>query len=98
MLDLLAAVDHISSRRAVASERAFLAEVGGGCDLPVGAYATEVTAGELRLTGLIASLDGSVLVRHAGEGPDPEALGRAVGRHLLDECGGRSLLGHLALA
>ena len=36
----LAAIEHAPSRRAVDAERAFLAELGGGCDLPVGAYAT----------------------------------------------------------
>src|SRR5207244_454712 len=36
----LAAIEHEPSRRAVDAERAFLAELGGGCDLPVGAYAT----------------------------------------------------------
>jgi hydroxymethylbilane synthase len=97
VLDLLAAIDHGSSRRAVAAERAFLAEVGGGCDLPVGAYATELAEGPLRLTGMIASLDGGILIRHTDEGDDPEALGRSVARHLLGQGGGQYLLGHLAL-
>ncbi|MFM8381746.1 MAG: hydroxymethylbilane synthase [Actinomycetota bacterium] len=37
-LDLVAAVDHAPSRRAVEHERAFLAELGSGCSLPVGAF------------------------------------------------------------
>jgi hydroxymethylbilane synthase len=37
---LLAAVDHPATRRAVETERAFLATLGSGCTLPVGAYAT----------------------------------------------------------
>lgn len=36
--ELLAAVDHTASRRAVEHERAFLAELGSGCSLPVGAF------------------------------------------------------------
>lgn len=36
--DLLAAVDHAPSRRAVEHERAYLAELGSGCSLPVGAF------------------------------------------------------------
>ena len=36
--DILHAIDHSLSRRAVEHERAFLAELGSGCSLPVGAY------------------------------------------------------------
>jgi hydroxymethylbilane synthase len=39
LLDALAAIDHHPSRRAVEVERAFLAELGSGCSLPVGAHA-----------------------------------------------------------
>jgi hydroxymethylbilane synthase len=38
-LALLAAIDHEPSHRCVDAERAFLASVGGGCDLPVAAHA-----------------------------------------------------------
>jgi hydroxymethylbilane synthase len=77
----------------VTAERAFLAELGGGCTLPVGAHAQWVDSGspELRLTGMMASADGVVVVRHTEDGPRPEALGRAVARYLLDEAGGRDL-------
>jgi hydroxymethylbilane synthase len=86
----LAAIEHGPSRRAVDAERAFLAELGGDCDLPAGAHA--VGAGDgLRLTGLLATPDGHVVLRHTAEGADGEALGRAVARHLLDH-GGASLL------
>ncbi len=85
-------VDHDDSHRAVAAERAFLAELGGDCDLPCGAHASVVDGG-LELDGLLASLDGRIVVRHGERGTDPEALGRAVGRTLLDEAGGRALLG-----
>lgn len=36
--DILHAIDHVLSRRTVEHERAFLAELGSGCSLPVGAY------------------------------------------------------------
>ena len=84
----LAEIEHADSRRAVDAERAFLAELGGDCDLPAGAYAT--TAHGLHLEGLLASLDGRVILRHRAEGEEPEALGRTVARHLLDAAGGRS--------
>ena len=52
-------------RRAVDAERAFLAELGGDCDLPAGAYAVgRAGDGAPPSTGLLASLDGHV-VRHA---------------------------------
>jgi hydroxymethylbilane synthase len=49
MLEALATIDHPPSRRAVEVERAFLAELGSGCSLPVGAYTTGGT-----LTGFLA--------------------------------------------
>ena len=88
------AVDHEASHRAVAAERAFLAELGGDCDLPCGAHASIVVEDDgLRLEALLASLDGRVVVRHRETGTDPQALGHAVGRALLDEAGGSALLG-----
>ena len=91
-LETLLAIEHEPSRRAVDAERAFLAELGGDCSLPAGAHATTGHGGGLELTGLLASLDGKVLIRDTRRGRDPETLGRAVARHLLDHCGGRTLL------
>lgn len=96
VLALLAGIDHGPSRRTVSAERAFLAEVGGACDLPVGAHATLDGAGTLRLTGILATADGRVLLRHTLGGEDDqrggEELGRALARYLLDEAGGSYLL------
>jgi hydroxymethylbilane synthase len=78
-ISLLAPIEHEPSRRAVDAERAFLAELGGDCDLPAGAHA-RVAGGELRLDGLLASLDGHVLLRHEVRGTDPATLGRGLGR------------------
>ncbi len=88
---LLAAIDHKPSHRALRAERAFLAELGGDCDIPAGAYAVVDGAG-VRLEGLIASLDGHVVLRHALRGEDPEATGRTVARFLLDDAGGAAIL------
>ena len=90
-LTLLSAIEHRPSRRTVDAERAFLAELGGDCNLPAGAHATN-PGGGVELTGLLASTDGSTLVRDTRGGRDPETLGRAVARHLLDDRGGRELL------
>lgn len=88
---LLARIEHAPSRACIDAERSFLAGLGSGCDLPVGAYAT-VAADGLRLTGLVAAPDGSRVIRRTGTGTDPVALGLAVCAEVL-AAGGRSLLG-----
>ena len=93
VLETLLAMEHGPSRRAIDAERAFLAELGGDCSLPAGAHAGEAPGGGLELTGMVASLDGRELIRDTRRGRDPETLGRSVARHLLDECGGRELMG-----
>jgi hydroxymethylbilane synthase len=90
---VLERIEHGPTRRAVDAERGFLAELGGDCSIPAGAYAT--TAGEtLRIRGLVATADGTVVERHEVSGPAAAgaALGRSVARHLLDEQGGAKLL------
>lgn len=93
--EALAAIDHGPSRRAVEAERAWLAEVGGGCDLPVGAHAKVDQDGRLRLIAMIGTADGRVMLRDTAEGDDPAELGRRLARHLLDDAGGTSLLADL---
>jgi len=94
---LLGTFEHPASRLALEAERGFLAELGGDCDLPAAAHAT-VSGRDQRVSveGLIASLDGHVVLRHAAAGevaPDgPEQLGRQVARYLLDDAGGAALL------
>jgi len=90
--ELLAAIEHPTSRRAVDTERAFLAELGGDCDLPAGAHASVDDGGSIAVDGLLASLDGHVLLRHSLTGPEPDALGRAMASHLLTDAGGAALL------
>ena len=93
VLAALRAVEHAPSRRAVEAERAFLAELGGGCDLPVGALAVPTGTGDgLELRGLIASYDGRVVLRERVVGHDPQALGTELATALLDGAGARALL------
>jgi hydroxymethylbilane synthase len=83
---LLRLVDHAPTRRAVQAERAVLATLGGGCQVPLGAHATVSPDGQtLRLRAVVAALDGTRAVRVEREGPAtrPVALGRAVARDLL---------------
>lgn len=88
--DALAAIEAADARRAVDAERAWLATLGGGCDLPVGAHAT-CDGTEVRLTGLLASYDGRVVLRDTLTGTDPTDLGARLAARMLDN-GGRRLL------
>jgi len=95
---MLASLEDRAARRAVDAERGFLARLGGGCDLPVGAYATEAADGTLTVEGMVASGDGRVMLRAARSQPgrgDPAALGAALAGYLLQDAGGDVLLGDL---
>ena len=94
---LLAPIEHRASRVAVDAERAWLREVGSGCDLPVGAHATVADDGMITLTAMLGTLDGRVLLRTRGRGDDASELGSRVALELLDGAGGRALLSDLAL-
>jgi hydroxymethylbilane synthase len=64
--DLLAAIEHGPTRQAVDCERAFLAELGSGCSLPVGAHAVVVGEGELCLRTFLAGATGVYEGVHEG--------------------------------
>ena len=78
------------SRTVVDAERAFLAELGGDCDLPAAAHAV-LDDDDVVLSSLLAALDGSVVLTDDRRGLDGAALGSAAARTLLD-AGGRDLL------
>jgi hydroxymethylbilane synthase len=77
-------LDHPPTRAAVTAERALLGALGGGCQVPIGAYAT-VSEGRLRLLSVVVSPDGADLVRDQAEGPasDAERIGRELAEALL---------------
>jgi hydroxymethylbilane synthase len=95
--ELLDPIEHRASRVAVDAERAWLREIGSGCDLPVGAHATVADDGTITLIAMLGTLDGRVLLRARGRGDDPSELGSRVSRELLDGAGGAALLSDLAL-
>ncbi len=86
----LAGLEHADDRRCVDAERSFLAHLGGGCDLPVGAWATIETDGRLTVRGVLAAPDGSQVLRARRSGTTPD-VGAAVAAELLD-AGGTTLL------
>lgn len=88
----LGAIDDPVVRAAVEAERAFLRQLGGGCDLACGALASSRPGGGVAIQVLLASLDGRIVLRAAHEGHDPVAVGTEAARVLLYDRGGRALL------
>ena len=86
-LAALASIEHEPSRRCVDAERAWLATLGGGCDLPAGAHCTP----DGRLRAVLATYDGRIVLRDELDGYDGALLARRMldggGSHLLAEAG-----------
>jgi len=90
VLSHLKFLNHELSRRAVFCERAALNALGGGCQVPIGAYALE-EEGRLFLQAVVVRPDGSEIIREEQSGRDPERLGASVGASLLEK-GARKIL------
>lgn len=90
-LEVLAGIDDSDARAALTAERAFLRELGGGCTMPCAAYATVDGAG-VALEALLASLDGTTMLRAHGSDTDPDRLGTIVARTILEDHGGSALI------
>ncbi len=90
-LEALAALDNRAARLETAAERALLAALGGGCQVPIGAGAQADERGRLSLHAVVAAPDGSLLLRASGEGDDPAELGARLARELLRD-GARRIL------
>ncbi|WP_254904264.1 hydroxymethylbilane synthase [Streptomonospora nanhaiensis] len=84
--ELVAAVHDETTATAATAERALLAELHGGCSVPVGALAT-VDGDRLRLIAQVSSLDGTNVVRAQQTGAvfDPADLGKRSASALLDQ-------------
>jgi hydroxymethylbilane synthase len=78
----LAFLDDPAARATTTCERALLQRLGGGCQVPIGAFA-EMREGSLHLTAIVARPDGSTILRETQSGSQAVALGEAVGDNLL---------------
>jgi hydroxymethylbilane synthase len=78
----VAFLDDKAARMTTTCERALLNKLGGGCQVPIGAFA-EVINGRLHLEAMVARPDGTKVLRESGQGDDPVQLGEAVGEALL---------------
>ncbi|MEU9165413.1 hydroxymethylbilane synthase [Streptomyces sp. NPDC048424] len=107
--DLIAALGELDdphTRAAVTAERSLLAALEAGCSAPVGAFADLLADGEIvnemRLRGVVGTLDGSTLVQLSTTGPVPQSYDEAMalGRELADEMlakGAAGLMGERSL-
>ncbi|MDR3271791.1 MAG: hydroxymethylbilane synthase [Peptococcaceae bacterium] len=80
--ELLSAINHPPTELAVRAERALMRILGGGCQTPIGALAT-LCGAEISLVGMIASLDGTQILRASTRGHDPEKVGETAGQSLM---------------
>jgi len=87
---LLAFLDDAAARATTTCERALLNKLGGGCQVPIGAFA-EIHDGILHLNGLVAHPDGTKILRVQRDGKGPVRLGEEVGETLLRR-GGDAIL------
>ena len=92
-LALLAPLDDPATRRAVLAERRTLAELEGGCLIPLAAWARDLDDGRLALDAAVFDPDGLERVATAVAGPrdDPDDLGRRAARDLLAQGADRLL-------
>jgi hydroxymethylbilane synthase len=80
--ELIAFLDDADARSAATCERALLKQLGGGCQVPIGAVA-EVSGRRIRLNAVVAHPNGTKVLRETRDGDDPTRLGEEVGKILL---------------
>ncbi|HWZ31138.1 MAG TPA: hydroxymethylbilane synthase [Bryobacteraceae bacterium] len=87
---LVCKLDDPETRSAVTAERALLATLGGGCQVPVGGHAV-VHGSSIHLRAIVASPDGSRIIRGEVTGSDAIQIGSTLGQQLLEK-GAREIL------
>ncbi len=94
---LVAALNHESSRAVVLGERAFLKRLQGSCQVPIAGYG-QIDGNAFKLTGLVADIDGSRMIKASLSGPADatEAVGILLAEQLLAE-GASEILAKLQL-
>jgi hydroxymethylbilane synthase len=90
----VARVNDDAASRALAAERALVTALGGGCQMPIGGIALPAGDTDLELHAIVASLDGTRIIRYkkVGTRTDAQALGRDVAAQLLER-GAADILG-----
>ncbi len=92
LLKGLSFLDDRNTSIAVTAERGFLKRLEGGCQVPIGAFA-EIKNGRVILTGLVAEVDGSKVIKESVSGSmtDAESLGRNLAEEILKLGAGKIL-------
>ena len=90
--DAVAAIDDGASRAALEAERTVVTSLGGGCQMPIGAYA-EVAGGGISLTAVVLSLDGARAIRAESRGSmtEPHQVGATAAEDLRSQGAGEIL-------
>ena len=83
---LVQGIDDRDATVALAAERAVIVQLGGGCQMPIGAHAS-ASGTTLRMSAVVVSLDGTRAAHAAGDGTvdDPEGLGQTIAQQLRDD-------------
>ena len=86
LISLLKAIEHPQTRDRCLAERAFLRELEGGCQVPIGVN-TEINGDELTMTGIVASIDGTKRVQDTVSGSlsEPEKVGSQLAQCLREQ-------------
>jgi hydroxymethylbilane synthase len=81
---LLAGIEDPEARAVSTAERALLTLLDGSCKTPIGGHARYLPDGQLQLTGLVARVDGSFLLKRSvhGQAADAAQMGSELGREL----------------
>lgn len=92
-VEIMRSLDHAPTRYAVTAERATLAALGGGCQVPIGVHCSPGDGGAYSISGVVASIEGRQVIRAAFEHQQTAAT--ELGERLADELlrlGAKSIL------
>ena len=89
---IVSKLDHPVTHQVITGERAFLHRLEGGCQVPMAAYGT-IDGYQLTITGMVAEIDGSKIIKHVVTGPvtDAEKIGTKLAENLIDMGAGEIL-------
>ena len=82
-VDVLRVLDDAPSHRALDVERSLMWRLGGGCALPLGAYAETSEDGQIKLIALVCTPEGDRLIRVEEVGVDAEAVAQGAAQALI---------------
>ncbi|MEM9924160.1 MAG: hydroxymethylbilane synthase [Cyanobacteria bacterium P01_D01_bin.50] len=86
LISLLKVIEHPQTRDRCLAERAFLRDLEGGCQVPIGVN-TQINGEELTMTGIVASIDGTKRIQDtiSGSLSEPEKLGSELAQRLREQ-------------